>query len=144
VAPSRAGSSRGVAPSLNSRDVHKLIAAGFSHDLRSKSSLETAGRQGQPEPDSMLPVTVQFLVAMLAYGLNERMARKAEYLREENRRYLVGTFVHHYLTERFHQGLGGQLIRPLASATNDDGTAGAIQCRSRLGGLLNFYHREAA
>jgi putative transposase len=33
----------------------------------------------------MLPVTVQFLVAMLAYGLNERMARKAEYLREENR-----------------------------------------------------------
>ena len=33
----------------------------------------------------MLPVTVQFIVAMLAYGLNERMARKAEYLREENR-----------------------------------------------------------
>jgi putative transposase len=33
----------------------------------------------------MLPVTVQFLVAMLAYGLNERMVRKAEYLREENR-----------------------------------------------------------
>jgi hypothetical protein len=33
----------------------------------------------------MLSVTVQFIVAMLAYGLNERMARKAEYLREENR-----------------------------------------------------------
>ncbi|MFC1642202.1 hypothetical protein ACFL5O_05860 [Myxococcota bacterium] len=33
----------------------------------------------------MLPVTIQFLVAMLAYALNERMARKAEYLREENR-----------------------------------------------------------
>ncbi len=33
----------------------------------------------------MLPVTVQFLVAMFAYGVNERMARKAEYLREENR-----------------------------------------------------------
>ena len=33
----------------------------------------------------MLPVTVQFIVAMLAYALNERMARKAEYLREENR-----------------------------------------------------------
>ncbi len=26
------------------------------------------------------PFTVQFLVAMLAYGFNERMARKAEYL----------------------------------------------------------------
>ena len=33
----------------------------------------------------MLPVAVQFIVAMLAYGLSERMARKAEYLREENR-----------------------------------------------------------
>ena len=33
----------------------------------------------------MLPLTVQFIVAMLAYGLNERMARKADYLREENR-----------------------------------------------------------
>ena len=33
----------------------------------------------------MLPITVQFLVAMLAYALNERMARKADYLREENR-----------------------------------------------------------
>jgi hypothetical protein len=33
----------------------------------------------------MLPVPVQFIVAMLAYALNERMARKGEYLREENR-----------------------------------------------------------
>ena len=33
----------------------------------------------------MLPVTVQFIVAMPAFALNERMARKAEYLREENR-----------------------------------------------------------
>ena len=33
----------------------------------------------------MLPVTVQFIVAMVAYGLNERVARKAEYLRAENR-----------------------------------------------------------
>jgi hypothetical protein len=33
----------------------------------------------------MLPLTIQFLGAMLAYALNERMACKAEYLREENR-----------------------------------------------------------
>ena len=33
----------------------------------------------------MLPVTVQLLVAMLAYALNERMARRLDYLREENR-----------------------------------------------------------
>jgi hypothetical protein len=33
----------------------------------------------------MLPVTVQFLVAMLAYALNERLARRLDYLRDENR-----------------------------------------------------------
>jgi len=33
----------------------------------------------------MLPVTVQFIVAMLAYALNERMARRLDYLQEENR-----------------------------------------------------------
>jgi hypothetical protein len=63
---------------------------------------------------------------------------------ERHLRYLVGTFVDHYLTERFHQGLGGQLIRPQALARNDNGAAGTIRCQSRLGGLLNFYHREAA
>jgi hypothetical protein len=31
----------------------------------------------------MLPVTVQFLIAMLAHALNDRMARRVEYLYEE-------------------------------------------------------------
>ncbi len=34
---------------------------------------------------SMLPVTVQFLIAMVAYAINERMARRVEYLEEEVR-----------------------------------------------------------
>ena len=50
----------------------------------------------------------------------------------------------HYLTERFHQGLGGQLIVPRQVSDNDNSATGAIRCRSRLGGLLNFYQREAA
>ena len=33
----------------------------------------------------MLPVTVQFIIAMLAHALNERMARRIEYLQEEVR-----------------------------------------------------------
>ena len=27
---------------------------------------------------------------------------------------------------------------------NDNGADGKVACRSRLGGLLNYYHREAA
>jgi hypothetical protein len=49
----------------------------------------------------------------------------------------------HYMTELFHQGIGGQLIRNVGP-TNDKGADGKVACRSRLGGLLNFYYREAA
>jgi transposase len=63
---------------------------------------------------------------------------------ERHLRHLVGTFVEYYLTGRYHQGIGGRLVRPQALANKDNGTAGAIRSRSRLGGLLNFYHREAA
>ena len=55
----------------------------------------------------------------------------------------IKEFVEHYMTERFHQGIGGQLIRNV-SPTNDNGADGKVACRSRLGGLLNYYHREAA
>ena len=53
----------------------------------------------------------------------------------------VKEFVAHYHRERFHQGLGGQLIE---NSADENGTSGKVVCRSRLGGMLNFYHREAA
>lgn len=59
-------------------------------------------------------------------------------------RHLLREFCAHYHGERFHQALGGQLIKPPASMGNDNGTTATIQCRSRLGGLLNYYDREAA
>jgi transposase InsO family protein len=46
-----------------------------------------------------------------------------------------------YHAERNHQGVGKRLLEPLATVSpiNDP-----IQCRDRLGGMLNYYHREAA
>ena len=63
---------------------------------------------------------------------------------ERHLRYLVTEFVEHYMTERFHQGLGGQLIRKQLAPTNDNSAAGKVVRRSRLGGMLNYYYREAA
>jgi putative transposase len=60
---------------------------------------------------------------------------------ERHLRYLIKEFVEHYLAERFHQGIGGQLIKGEAGSANDNG---AIARRSRLGGFLNYYYREAA
>jgi len=63
---------------------------------------------------------------------------------ERHLRYLVEHFVHHYLTGRYHQGIGSRIIQPNTSPSNDNAMLGPIRCQSRLGGLLNFYHREAA
>jgi putative transposase len=62
---------------------------------------------------------------------------------ERHLRFLIKEFVEHYLTERFHQGIGGQLIRKVG-ATNDNGANGKVACRSRLGGMLNYYYRDVA
>ena len=63
---------------------------------------------------------------------------------ERHLRHLIKEFVEYYMTERFHQGIGGQLIRKQVGPTNDDGADGKVACRSRLGGMLNYYYREAA
>jgi hypothetical protein len=63
---------------------------------------------------------------------------------ERHLRHLLHEFCAHYHEERYHQGLGSRLVRSPASTSNDNATTSDIQCRSRLGGLLNFYHREAA
>jgi putative transposase len=60
---------------------------------------------------------------------------------EASLRRAVREFADHYHHERNHQGLGNQLIVPLAEQENHDGD---IACRERLGGLLKYYHRPAA
>jgi hypothetical protein len=77
---------------------------------------------------------------------------------ERHLRYVLKQYMSHYHEERFHQGIGGQLIRPAFGHGNtftgeadhrvgdraSPHVGGEIKYRSRLGGLLNFYYREAA
>jgi transposase InsO family protein len=60
---------------------------------------------------------------------------------EDSLRTAVRNFVAHYHTERNHQGLANQIIRPEAGHL---GHVGNIQRRERLGGMLNYYYRDAA
>ena len=60
---------------------------------------------------------------------------------EESLRTAIQNFVAHYHSERHHQGLANQLIRPEAGHL---GSAGKVQRRQRLGGMLNYYYRAAA
>jgi putative transposase len=53
---------------------------------------------------------------------------------------LVEEFCAHYHEERNHQGLENKLIE----ANFVPGEAGELKSPERLGGLLRYYHREAA
>lgn len=53
----------------------------------------------------------------------------------------VREFAVHYHGERNHQGLGNRLIQPGPTASPP---VELVQCRQRLGGILNFYHQSVA
>jgi hypothetical protein len=53
----------------------------------------------------------------------------------------VREYLAHYHAERNHQGLGNAIIAPMPSPTK---AVGRVRCRERLGGMLRYYHREAA
>lgn len=63
-------------------------------------------------------------------------------LGERHLRNLISEFLAHYHGERNHQGLGNRLIEPLVANTNSG--KDVIRRRERLGGVLNYYYREAA
>jgi putative transposase len=60
---------------------------------------------------------------------------------EKSLRKAVEQWLQYYHTERNHQGLDNKLIEPSPEA---GGTTGDVECRERLGGLLNYYYRRAA
>src|SRR5260370_13978877 len=53
----------------------------------------------------------------------------------------LSEYVEHFHAERNHQGKGNVLLFPRSANTRRDGN---VQCRERLGGLLRYYHQEAA
>ena len=58
---------------------------------------------------------------------------------EDALRKAVVDFMAHYHSERNHQGLENRLIVPIKVTRS-----GSVERRQRLGGLLNFYYRQAA
>jgi transposase InsO family protein len=55
--------------------------------------------------------------------------------------YVLHQYLSHYHTERNHQGLDNHLIAPEVALGRQ---GGQVVCRERLGGLLSYYHHEAA
>jgi putative transposase len=60
---------------------------------------------------------------------------------ERSLRRAMKEYVAHYHAERNHQGKSNVLLFPQVTETRCDKS---VECRERLGGLLRYYHRDAA
>ena len=74
-------------------------------------------------------------------SIKEECLSRVVPLGEGHFRQLVHEYVEHYHWERNHQGLQNQLLRRPPPPVRP---ASRVARRTRLGRLLNFYHREAA
>ena len=62
------------------------------------------------------------------------------FLNEGHLRKTIPIFIGHYRHRRNHQGIENKLIEPQVSLPK----VGRIRCQKELGGMLNYYYREAA
>ena len=74
-------------------------------------------------------------------SIKEECLNRVVPLGEGHLRLIVHEYVEHYHCERNHQGLENQLLQRAPPPVRQGAD---VQRRERLGGLLSFYHREAA
>ncbi|HET6879352.1 MAG TPA: integrase core domain-containing protein [Pirellulales bacterium] len=78
----------------------------------------------------------RFMLSIKSECLNKMI-----FFGENSLRNAVRQWIEHYHSERNHQGLDNRILQP---GSEIGLTTGEIECRERLGGLLNYYHRRAA
>jgi putative transposase len=74
-------------------------------------------------------------------SIKEEALARMIFFGEKSLRRAVSQFLLHFHAERNHPGLGNLLIDRGEEVGRRDG---GIRCRERLGGLLRYYHRDAA
>ena len=74
-------------------------------------------------------------------SIKEECLSRVVLLSERHLRFIVHEYFEHYHRERNHQGLDNELLMPASRPADPHGD---VQRRERIGGLLNYYYREAA
>ena len=76
-------------------------------------------------------------------SIKEECLSRLIFLSEQHLRTTLSIFTKYYQHRRNHQGIANQLIEPLEPPERLP-TVGRIRCQQELGGMLNYYYREAA
>ena len=74
-------------------------------------------------------------------SVKEECLSKVILFGERSLRRALREYVEHFHAERNHQGKGNVLLFPRHT---DIRRSGPVRCRERLGGLLRYYHQQAA
>ena len=115
------------------RDRDKKYCQQFDEILRD------AGIEPKPLParsPNLNAYAERFVLTLKSECLNRMI-----FFGEQSLRRAVSQFLEHYHAERNHQSLANELITPLASVGE---SRGRVTRKERLGGMLNYYYREAA
>ena len=115
------------------RVAHRRI----EHAFNDRSGQVFAARVKLPPRSPKLNVHAERFVRSIKEPCLNRMI----FFGEASLRKGIREFVLHYHRERNHQGLGNQLIIPDPSPVAH---GGRLRRRERLGGMLNYYYRQAA
>ena len=109
----------------------------FTHAFR--ATLKVAGVKSARLPSrspNLNAFAERFVLSIKSECLN-----KLIFFSEAQLHRAVTEYVAHYHEERNHQGLANRLVvRPGAAANSN----GEVRLRQRLGGMLSYYHRQAA
>ncbi|WP_232100913.1 integrase core domain-containing protein [Gimesia fumaroli] len=89
-----------------------------------------------PRPPNLNAFIERFFRSLKSECLDRMIFFGENSLRNAIKKYLV-----HYHAERNHQGLDHRIIQPGEEVGQN---AGEVECRERLGGLLNYYYRKTA
>jgi len=73
-------------------------------------------------------------------SIKEECLSRLVFFSEGHLRKTISIFIDHYRHRRNHQGIENKLIEPQVFLPK----VGRIRCQKELGGMLNYYYREAA
>ncbi len=134
-------------PLRNLTDAVDGFLRGKTHLIMDRDPIFTADVRGMLRHAGVKPVrlprrspNLNAFIERFIRSIKEECLDRVIPLGESHLRELIREYRAHYHAERPHQGLGGVFIQ----AANDNAADGPLVSRERLGGLLNYYYREAA
>src|SRR5262245_14091256 len=104
--------------------------------------VDTAGITIHPDELWMQQMARNVTMERWVRSVKEECLSKVILSGECSLRRALNEFVEHYHVEQNHQGKGNVLLFP--RDTDIPHEPQSVQCRERLGGLLRYYHQEAA